>query len=159
MSGVKERKFGAIDNIYKSVEKLQDSILNVTKTLLTEPSPQLGPIPGYDVLNPVVAWPKSFYFCITCHWLTRGNVCSNCHVDNKPGRPLAYLPPAYPKEGYLKKGVTYIVDNTLEIMPLSTINVMDVLSKMKVKKFSDLLSSNKRICRKDVSNLHTLNSD
>jgi hypothetical protein len=160
MSGVKERKFGAVGNIYKSVEKLPYQILNVQNTLLTEPRPELGPIPGYDVLNPVVASPKTFYLCMQCNLLSEEFYgCSACRADTSKSRPLARLPSAYPQKGYAKEGVTYIVGNNLEIMPTSTINTMDVLSKMKVMNFSDLLSIDKKICREDVSNLHTLNSD
>ena len=162
MSGVKERKFGAVGNIYKSVEKLQDSILDVRKNFFTEPRPELGPIPGYDgVLSPVRASLMQLYLCMQCHCLSENIYgCSNgCADTSRNDRHSARLHSAYPKEGYVKKGVTFIVGNNLEIMPTSTINSMDVLSKMKVMNFSDLLSIDKKICREDVSNLHTLNSN
>lgn len=157
MSGVKERKFSAMDNIYKSVEKLQDSILNGKKTLLTEPRPEWGAVCGSEVLKLPANRIGSYHHSMKRIGRPR---CPNCtNSFSASVQSLRYFPYEYPKEGYLKEGVTYIVGTNLEIMPTSTINVMDVLSKMKVRKFSDLLSINKEICRKDVSNLHTLNSN
>ena len=158
MSGVKERKFGAMDNIYKSVDKLQASILNVKKTLLTEPRPERGAIRGSEVLELPVDRSGTYYHCTKCeNWISEGSIhCPSCSARDvvQLGNRFQYK---YPKQGYLKENVTFIVRNNLEIIRTSTINTMDVLSKMGVTNLSDLLSINKEIRRKDVSNLHTLN--
>ena len=161
MSGVQERKFGAMDNIYKSVEKLQASILNVKKTLLTEPRPERVAIRGSEVLELPVDRSGTYYHCMKCeNWISEGSIhCPSCSArDNYLQLDRSRFQYKYPKQGYLKENVTFIVCNNLEIMPTSTINTIDVLSKMRVTNLSDLLSFNKEICREDVSNLHTLNS-
>lgn len=45
-----------------------------------------------------------------------------------------------PKKGYVKKNLTYIVTDDLELLPTSTIKCIDVMNKMSVESMADLES-------------------
>lgn len=45
-----------------------------------------------------------------------------------------------PKKGYVKKNLTYMVTDDLELLPTSTIKCIDVLNKMSVESMADLES-------------------
>lgn len=161
MSGVRDRKFGAMDNIYKSVEKLPD--LSVYQSLLTDPRPGRDALRGSAVLTFVADPPITYTLCLICQFTISESStfrCPRCCIDvGRNVRSVNYFRATYPTDGYSKEGVAYIVGNNLEIMPTSTINTMDILSKTKVMNLSELLSIDKKISRKDVSHLHTLNSN
>ena len=151
-TGRNHASMGGISNIFESVKKLDESVLHVHKDTLTNPRPATGFRPATNLLR-IAAEPEhttasSFYMCSYCNSYVSASQHQKCSCGRSMTKsvyllqPEAAESPGTPtkKKGYLKKSLTYIVTDTLDIMLSSTIKSIEILNKLKVEKMSDLQS-------------------
>jgi len=141
------------------VEKLSKSLLHVDWTTVTNPRPSSGFQQTLLQLDAGVdEKPVTKYY--PCWNFANCKTISPVPIDQCPSCTQRYPGPNYgngareplnvvssataqktvPKKGYVKKNLTYIVTDDLELLPTSTIRCIDVINKMNVESMADLES-------------------
>lgn len=149
------------------MEKLSKSLLHVDRTTVTNPRPSSGFQQTLLHLDAGVDQkPVTNYFpcknIANCKNISPvpNDRCPSC-IQNYPGSGLFAREPlnvvssataqkTVPKKGYVKKNLTYIVTDDLELLPTSTIKCIDVMNKMSVESMADLESKEITISHTEV---------
>lgn len=141
------------------MEKLSKTLLHVDRTTVTNPRPSSGFQQTLLHLDAGVDQkPVTTYYRCTSRQNCKNispvatDQCPSCS-QQYPGtnygfnarEPLNVVSSAtaqktVPKKGYVKKNLTYIVTDDLELLPTSTIKCIDVINKMSVESMADLES-------------------
>lgn len=115
---------GCLGKLYESVENLGDTHMepNFNKDILLKPK---SAIVGADILR------LSNHVCRSCGCHYQGDVCPLCEcVVSTTAASTGEA--SCNNGGYVKGDVTYMIMDNLEVKPMSTVSVVDVLKKLDV---------------------------
>ncbi|EFJ10900.1 hypothetical protein SELMODRAFT_426809 [Selaginella moellendorffii] len=132
--------------LFESIEKMDQSSMEVSKSVLTNPPPDASAFRGGKILaikgsqsttSPV------YYKCghPSCYNVRAGNASFQCHHCRSV--ELTMLPNeenSTETAGYVKENVIFMITDELEVYPTSTIKSIVLLNKLKVKAMADLES-------------------
>ncbi|KAH8973776.1 hypothetical protein BDL97_01G064800 [Sphagnum fallax] len=153
--GLNEWPVGAISNIFKSVDNLNASFMNIgCKDILLSPQPAWGYRASSLLrIQGAESEPTTYYICSNfCKrpgsrtFMTRnlGDLCPKCKYPitsalTESQEPLSTELESKPAgAGYVKENTTYMITDDMEIYPTSTIKSIVLLNKLKVENMSDL---------------------
>lgn len=153
--GLNEWPVGAISNIFKSVDNLNASFMNIgCKDILLSPQPAWGYRASSLLrIQGAESEPTTYYICSNfCKrpgsriFMTRnlGDLCPTCKYPmtsalTESQEPLSTELESKPAgAGYVKENTTFMITDDMEIYPTSTIKSIVLLNKLKVENMSDL---------------------
>ncbi|CAM6045410.1 unnamed protein product [Sphagnum compactum] len=155
--GLDEWPVGAISNIFKSVDNLNASFMNIgCKNILLSPQPAWGYSASSLLrIQGAESDPTTYYICSNfCSSTSPGNrivmtrnlgdLCPRCKYPmtralTAPQESLSTELESKPAgAGYVKENTTYMITDDMEIYPTSTIKSIVLLNKLKVENMSDL---------------------
>ncbi|KAL3521032.1 hypothetical protein ACH5RR_019181 [Cinchona calisaya] len=150
----KQGMVGCLENLYKSVENLNETFIqpNQTKDTLLKPRSGFGvcssSIPLLSITDNEPSQ-KLFYTCHNayCHYVAEDPraTCTGCRSIMSTKMTYVNPPPAATKQngendegGFVKGVVTYMVMDDLEVKPMSTISSIALLNKFSIKEVGAL---------------------
>eukprot|EP00249_Psilotum_nudum_P011428 c23169_g1_i2 orf=216-923(+) len=153
----KNRGVGSICNLYNSVEQLHDTTFLVSKSTLLHPQPASNRLllEGVGKTEPIIS-ANIMYQCTTsrCHTVTAlsGSRCPECGYSMSRQLSVVGQSPevADNSKGFVKEGSSFIITDDLSILPLSTIESIVLLNKLKVQNMADLESSSATVGSKEA---------
>ncbi|EFJ10820.1 hypothetical protein SELMODRAFT_426812 [Selaginella moellendorffii] len=135
--------------LFESIEKMDQSSMEVSKSVLTNPAPDTFAFHGGKMLtieNSQSTTSPVYYKCgySSCYNARADNASFSCH-QNYGYQPvqLTMLPNeenSTKTAGYVKENVIFMITDELEVYPTSTIKSIVLLNKLKVKAMADLES-------------------
>ncbi|EFJ26122.1 hypothetical protein SELMODRAFT_413214 [Selaginella moellendorffii] len=134
--------------LFESIEKMDQSSMEVSKSVLTNPAPDASAFRGGKMLaieNPQSTTSPVYYKCgcSSCYNARAGSASFSCHPYSYQPVQLTMLPNeenSTKTAGYVKENVIFMITDELEVYPTSTIKSIVLLNKLKVKAMADLES-------------------
>ncbi len=148
---------GSISNIFKSVDNLNASLMNIgCKDILLSPQPAWGfRASSLLRIQGAESDPTTYYMCSNCQTckqpgsptiMTRklGDLCPRCKypmfsalTESQESLPTK-LESKPAGAGYVKENTTFMITDDIEIFATSAIKSIVLLNKLKVQNMSDL---------------------
>jgi len=148
---------GCLGELYRSIEALstdyiqssmiKDALLTPTSSGAVVSPPTATALLLKDALAIQTGTTRKFYLCPCSHSHSyvsdvQGAVCPSC--NNTMTREFSYVAPKSSSSssrtsGYVKRKVTYMVMDSLEIKPMSAISTLRIINKFHVKDVASLV--------------------